>query len=219
MAHEIAQYARKLKLGMVIDAAICISPRTSPACAWYQALTRKLPREVSSPIRLTTSIKAAFLLMAGGLSLRPPNKKRRTRFRIRNLCGSGRGGPWIRITDGKHWDDKPHSSPDGKVIYFLSGRSGFFNVWGVRFDPDNGKTIGDPLPITVFDSPSEMIPKYMPAVSLSLTQDSLVPTVAQVSGNIWVLDNLKPGIGRDAYEAASGNFKLARYLGNSANRS
>jgi len=40
------------------------------------------------------------------------------------------GGPWIRITDGKHWDDKPRWSPDGKVIYFLSERSGFFNVWG-----------------------------------------------------------------------------------------
>lgn len=100
------------------------------------------------------------------------------------------GGSWIRITDGKRWDDKPHWSPDGKVIYFVSGRTGFFNVWGVRFDPDNGKTVGAPFPVTVFDNPGEMIPKFMPTVSLSLTQDRLVPTVAQVSGNIWVLDNL-----------------------------
>ena len=49
------------------------------------------------------------------------------------------GGPWIRITDGKQWDDKPRWSPDGKTIYFLSDRRGFFNVWGVHFDPLKGR--------------------------------------------------------------------------------
>jgi dipeptidyl aminopeptidase/acylaminoacyl peptidase len=49
------------------------------------------------------------------------------------------GRRWIRITDGKRWDDKPHWSPDGKMIYFLSARSGFFNVWATRFDPVRGK--------------------------------------------------------------------------------
>ena len=45
------------------------------------------------------------------------------------------GGPRIQITDGKYWDDKPLWSPDGKTIYFLSGHNGFYNVWGLRFDP------------------------------------------------------------------------------------
>jgi Tol biopolymer transport system component len=45
------------------------------------------------------------------------------------------GGPRTQITDGKHWDDKPLWSPDGKTIYFVSGRNGFYNVWGLRFDP------------------------------------------------------------------------------------
>ena len=98
------------------------------------------------------------------------------------------GGPWVRVTDGKHWDDKPHWSPDGKIIYFVSGRSGFFNVWGVRFDPERGKTAGDPFPVTTFDSPSQMVPQFIPTVALSLTQDRLVLTVAQVSGSIWVLE-------------------------------
>ena len=35
------------------------------------------------------------------------------------------GGKWIRITDGRHWDDKPRWSPDGKTIYFLSRRGRF----------------------------------------------------------------------------------------------
>jgi Tol biopolymer transport system component/DNA-binding winged helix-turn-helix (wHTH) protein len=52
------------------------------------------------------------------------------------------GGPWTRITDGKHWDDKPRWSPDGRTIYFVSRPGGFFNVWGIHFDPAAGKPIG-----------------------------------------------------------------------------
>jgi predicted transglutaminase-like cysteine proteinase len=35
-----------------------------------------------------------------------------------------------------------------------------------------------------------MVPKFIPTIALSLTQDRLVLTVAQDSGNIWVLDNV-----------------------------
>ncbi len=48
---------------------------------------------------------------------------------------SAAGGAWTRITDGKYWDDKPRWSPDGKTIYFLSGRGGVFNVWGHSLRP------------------------------------------------------------------------------------
>jgi Tol biopolymer transport system component/DNA-binding winged helix-turn-helix (wHTH) protein len=100
------------------------------------------------------------------------------------------GGPWIRITDGKHWDDKPAWSPDGKSIYFVSGRGGFFNVWGTRFDPVKGKPVGDAFQVTSFKSPTLMVPEQIAPVELSVTQDRLVVTVAQVSGSIWVLDNV-----------------------------
>src|SRR5205814_1594754 len=33
------------------------------------------------------------------------------------------GGPWVRITEGQYWDDKPRWSPDGKAIYFVSNRT------------------------------------------------------------------------------------------------
>ena len=100
------------------------------------------------------------------------------------------GGQWIRITDGKRWDDKPHWSPDGKMIYFLSGRSGFYNVWAIRFDPVRGVSLGDPFPVTALDNPSQMVPKFIPDVAISLSPNSLVMTVAQDSGNIWVLDKV-----------------------------
>ena len=103
---------------------------------------------------------------------------------------SASGGPSIRITEGKHWDDKPRWSPDGNIIYFLSEREGFFNVWGIRFDAGRGRPIGEPFPVTRFSSPHLMVANSIAPVSMSLTQDRLVVTMAQSSGSIWLLDNV-----------------------------
>jgi Tol biopolymer transport system component len=100
------------------------------------------------------------------------------------------GDPWIRITDGSHWVDKPRWSPDGKTIYFVAQHGGFFNLWGIHFDPAAGKPIREPFQVSKFDSARLMIPRFIPPVGLSLTQDKLVLTMEEESGNIWVLDNV-----------------------------
>jgi Tol biopolymer transport system component len=100
------------------------------------------------------------------------------------------GGPWTRITDGRHKDDKPRWSPDGKTIYFVSNPGGFFNVWGIRFDAAAGKPIGQPFQVSNFDSPRLMILRMIPPVELSLTKEKLALTMEQASGNIWILDNV-----------------------------
>jgi WD40 repeat protein len=100
------------------------------------------------------------------------------------------GGSWIRITDGKQWDDKPLWSPDGKTIYFLSERKGFFNVWGLHFDPVKGRPHGEPFQVTSFETPTLMIPKNIAALDVSLTENRLVLPLAQLSGNIWILDDV-----------------------------
>jgi Tol biopolymer transport system component/DNA-binding winged helix-turn-helix (wHTH) protein len=102
------------------------------------------------------------------------------------------GGSWNRITEGKHWDDKPLWSPDGKAIYFLSERGGFFNAWGIHFDPMTGQSVGKAFPVTSFDSPSLMVPIRIPGVDISLNQEKLALTMEERSGSIWVLDNVGP---------------------------
>jgi dipeptidyl aminopeptidase/acylaminoacyl peptidase len=101
------------------------------------------------------------------------------------------GGPWIPITEGKYWDDIPRWSPDGKTIYFISGRGGFFNVWGIHFDPAKGKPVGEPFRVTAFESPSLMVPQQIQSWGgLSLSQNKFVLTMQDLSGSIWVLDNV-----------------------------
>lgn len=54
-----------------------------------------------------------------------------------------------------------------------------------------GTPAGDPFQVTTFAKPKPMVAEPMNTAGLSLTHDRLVVTVAQVSGNIWVLDNVE----------------------------
>jgi Periplasmic component of the Tol biopolymer transport system len=103
---------------------------------------------------------------------------------------SASGGPWKQITDGSGWDDKPRWSADGKTIYFVSGKGFFFDVWGIRFDPERSEPLGKPFRVTTFDRPSLMIPRWIPPVALSISQNKLLLTMSESSGGIWLLDNV-----------------------------
>lgn len=100
------------------------------------------------------------------------------------------GGKWIRVTDGKFWDDKPRWAPDGKTLYFLSRQGGFYDVWGIPFDSVEGKVVGERFRLTTFDSPSLMVPNDIGIVDLSLNQNKLVLNLSEVSGSIWVLSDV-----------------------------
>lgn len=100
------------------------------------------------------------------------------------------GGPWIRITDGQFWDDKPRWSPDGRTIFFISQRTGFLNVWGIHFDPEQGRPQGQPFRVTSFESPRLMLADNLDWVSMSLTEHQLVLSMKETSGSIWTLHDI-----------------------------
>lgn len=105
------------------------------------------------------------------------------------------GGPWTRlaIEDG----EKPRWGPDGRTIYFYSGRGGSRNVWGIRFDPRTGTSVGDPFKVTSFESPNKMLmappsmgPHPTMLTDLVVDTDKLLFNVTQMTGSIWILDNV-----------------------------
>jgi len=100
------------------------------------------------------------------------------------------GGVWIPLTDGGAWDDKPRWSRDGKLIYWISSRSGFFNVWAIPFDAARGGAGGEPFQVTTFGTPRLAIADDLSLNSLSVSSARLALSMKETSGSIWVLDNV-----------------------------
>jgi len=101
------------------------------------------------------------------------------------------GGPWTPLTDQSYWADKGRWSPDGKTIYFISNRmTGFFNVWGMRFDPVKGNPAGEVFRVTSLESPGRMILPLVGNMEMALSSRRLILPIREISGNIWLLENV-----------------------------
>lgn len=101
------------------------------------------------------------------------------------------GGEWIRLTDETEWSDKPRWSPDGKTIYYLSNRvTGLFNVWGIHFDPQQGKPVGEPFLVNLFDNPGKTVWSDLSPPELTIRANRLALPITDVTGNIWMMDKV-----------------------------
>jgi Tol biopolymer transport system component len=113
----------------------------------------------------------------------------RQAYRSAIYLTSADGGPLVRMTEGRHWDDKPRWSPNGRSIYFISDRNGYLNVFGI---PVHGRRIGQVFEVSHFNDPAKHIPDLVPMIGLSVGENRLMMTVSQRSGSIWVLDEIHP---------------------------
>jgi dipeptidyl aminopeptidase/acylaminoacyl peptidase len=109
---------------------------------------------------------------------------------VHAISATEAGGEWQQITEGKYFDDKPRWAPDGRTLYFISNRTGFLNVWGIRFDPATGKAVGEPFRVTTFESPGQMILTDVRSMEMTLSANRLILPVMEVSGGIWMLENV-----------------------------
>jgi hypothetical protein len=98
------------------------------------------------------------------------------------------GGPWVPITSGASYDDKPRWSTDGKMLYYISDRAGLMNLYGQPIDPDRGVPVGGAVKLTAFDSPSRAITGPLGRVEIAVSDDQVFLPLTDVSGDIWMLD-------------------------------
>jgi eukaryotic-like serine/threonine-protein kinase len=68
---------------------------------------------------------------------------------IRDVLTVGiEGGEPVHVTDDVATDWCPFWSPDGKLLYFVSDRSGVMNLWQIAIDETSGEVLGEPTPVT-----------------------------------------------------------------------
>ncbi len=94
------------------------------------------------------------------------------------------------MTDGQSFDDKPRWSPDGRAIYFVSDRNGFLNLSGRRFDPARGRLVGEPFPVTTFNSAGRGLPPSISQIEFAVTRKKLFVPLTETDADVWVLDRV-----------------------------
>jgi Tol biopolymer transport system component len=98
------------------------------------------------------------------------------------------GGRWIPMTDGAWFDDKPRWSPDGRILYFVSNRTGVANVWGRRFDLSTGAPVGDPFQVTSFTSARFVLTPRTAQMDIAVTNTHLLLPMSEARSDVWMLD-------------------------------
>jgi WD40-like Beta Propeller Repeat len=107
-------------------------------------------------------------------------------------AGGAPAAKWRRIAADHMFTATPEWAPDGRRLYFLSRYSGtFYNLWGVRFDAEQGGPVGAPFMITRFNSASQMIsPTTIGDIDVGISAGRALLTLATRTGSLWMLDNV-----------------------------
>ncbi len=100
------------------------------------------------------------------------------------------GGAWRAMTDGAWFDDKPRWSPDGRILYFVSNRTGVANIWGRQFDSSTGTPIGEPFPVTSFRSAQFVLTPRTVQMDIAITATTLLLPMSESRSDIWMLDQI-----------------------------
>jgi len=100
------------------------------------------------------------------------------------------GGTWRAITDGSWFDDKPRWGPDGRVVYFVSNRTGVANVWARRFDDAIGTPIGEPFPVTSFRTAQFQLTSRTVQMDIAITATHLLLPMTESRSEIWMLNQV-----------------------------
>lgn len=100
------------------------------------------------------------------------------------------GGAWQAITDGTWFDDKPRWGPDGKILYFVSNRTGVANVWGRRFVSATGVASGEPFAVTSFRSSQFRLTPRTVQMDIAVTATHLLLPISESRSEIWMPDQV-----------------------------
>jgi Tol biopolymer transport system component len=97
---------------------------------------------------------------------------------------------WIPVTDGRGNDRQPWWSPDGKLVYFISRRDGFDCFWAQRLD-DTKHPAGSAIGVYHMHESRRMLgpaANYVGQVGPSMTNDRLLFSLTELTGNLWIAD-------------------------------
>jgi Tol biopolymer transport system component len=97
------------------------------------------------------------------------------------------GTAWTALTDQRGWDDKPRWSADGRTIYFLSRRSGEFELWRLPFDPASGKPTGAAEQLTRMSDAQRHLYRGVGWLELAISSARIAVPIEEMSSRFAVV--------------------------------
>lgn len=148
--------------------------------------------------------KHRLVLKQDGLSLSEPSWSPKNEYLLFTRQSEGEGNKqifavrfpkstasaerkWIPITEASQSSDRPRWSGDGKAIFYVSTRDGFFCIWGQTFDPEAGQVTGSPFAVMHYHNRRDSIDVVAPrSFNLSVAGDSIYFNLGESSSSIWI---------------------------------
>jgi hypothetical protein len=64
------------------------------------------------------------------------------------------------------------------------------NLWGRRFDPSAGRTVGEPFRVTSFRGTGPAVARELARVEIAITSDRLFLPMTESAGTIWMVEGV-----------------------------
>jgi Tol biopolymer transport system component len=95
---------------------------------------------------------------------------------------------WILLTEKATLSNSARWSPDGNLVYFVSGRDGFACIWAQPLDRVK-KPVGPPFEVYPLHSARRSMKSVPPHIlEISVARDKLVFPLNERTGNIWLAE-------------------------------
>ena len=96
---------------------------------------------------------------------------------------------WITIAEYPGRNSRPWWSPDGNLLYFLSMKDNYPDIWAQRLDPATKRPVGDPSPIMHFHETRKGINIVGAAVfGPAIGKNQITFSLMEQSANIWIAE-------------------------------
>ncbi len=102
---------------------------------------------------------------------------------------------WVQISEPGTFADKPRWSPSGELLYHTSDRDGFVCIYARRLDPETKQPRGELIEIYhSHDARLSIANVGLPSLEIDVARDKIVFGMAELTGNIWMMDGGTAGL-------------------------
>jgi eukaryotic-like serine/threonine-protein kinase len=111
-----------------------------------------------------------------------------SRIVLADVKSDGSVGEWNSITDNGYWAERPVWSANGRVVYFVTDKDGFWCVFGQEVNAASLEVIGAPAALTHLHAATSSLSHLVDATSgMARIGKDILLCIGSEHSNIWAV--------------------------------